>query len=122
MSGSSDPVTGLATAVTIFGRTYHLRGAEDPEYLERLANVVDSKMREVWSSSGTADTLKIAILAALNLADESIEGRHRAAGSAFAPEHRDRLAAAIARLDAAIEGSSPAVPVRGEFDDALRGT
>ena len=59
-----------STAVTIFGRTYHLRGSEDPQHLVELASIVDGKMREIAGDTGTADTLKVAILASLNLADE----------------------------------------------------
>jgi cell division protein ZapA len=65
-SGTDDE----AVAVTIFGRTYHLRGADDPQHLVELASVVDAKMREIADGTGTADTLKVAILASLNLADE----------------------------------------------------
>ena len=61
----SDP-----TSVTIFGRTYHLRGAEDPAHLQELAGIVDRKMTEIAEATGTADTLKVAILASLNIADE----------------------------------------------------
>ena len=61
---------GQATAVTIFGRTYHLRGADDPRHLTELASLVDGKMREIADHTGTADTLKVAILASLNIADE----------------------------------------------------
>ena len=64
------PNEGQATAVTIFGRTYHLRGADDPQHLVELASIVDGKMREVADATGTADTLKVAILASLNIADE----------------------------------------------------
>ena len=69
MSDHSMPSSD-ATAVTIFGRTYHLRGAEDPQHLIELASVVDLKMREIAEQTGTADTLKVAILASLNIADE----------------------------------------------------
>ena len=64
------PSTDQATAVTIFGRTYHLRGSDDPQHLVELASIVDGRMREIADSTGTADTLKVAILASLNLADE----------------------------------------------------
>ncbi len=64
------PSTSEATVVTIFGRTYHLRGSEDPQHLVELASIVDGKMREIAGNTGTADTLKVAILASLNLADE----------------------------------------------------
>ena len=56
--------------VDIFGATYHVRGDNDPERLQELAALVDAKMREVASHVATVDTTKIAILAALNIADE----------------------------------------------------
>jgi cell division protein ZapA len=61
--------------VTIFGRTYTLRGNEDGTYLADLASTVDRKMREVAEATGTADTLKVAILASLNIADEYVQAR-----------------------------------------------
>jgi cell division protein ZapA len=61
------------TNVTIFGRTYDLRGNEDPGYLAELASVVDEKMREVADATATSDTQKVAILAALNIADEWLQ-------------------------------------------------
>ena len=72
MSGEID---GDATAVTIFGQTYHLRGGDDETYLTHLAAHVDRKMREVAEATGTADTLKVAVLAALNIADDSLQAR-----------------------------------------------
>lgn len=56
--------------VEIFGSVYPVRGEHDREYLRRLAALVDRKMREVGTNVSTVDTGKIAILAALNLADE----------------------------------------------------
>jgi cell division protein ZapA len=67
-------VTG-PTPVTIYGRTYHLRGSESGAYLAQLASAVDAKMREAAEATGTADTLKVAILAGLNLADECLRAR-----------------------------------------------
>ena len=64
-----------ATPVTIFGRTYHLRGDGDPTYLHELAREVDRRMREVADATGTADTLSVAILAALNITDECLQAR-----------------------------------------------
>ena len=66
-----------ATAVTILGRTYHLRGNGDPDYLHELASVVDARMRTIAEATGTADTLKVAILAALNLADDYLQSCRR---------------------------------------------
>ena len=56
--------------VEIFGQTYNVRGEGDPNYLTELARFVDSRMREVAAKVATVDPMKIAILAALNIADE----------------------------------------------------
>jgi len=56
--------------VEIFGQTYAVRGGEDPGYVERLAEYVDERMKEVSRTSGAVDSVRIAVLAALNLADE----------------------------------------------------
>jgi len=55
--------------VEIFGQTYAVRGA-DPAHVEKLAGYVDGQMREVSRAGGTVDSMRIAVLAALNLADE----------------------------------------------------
>jgi len=89
------------TPVTIFGRTYYLRGDGDRRYLEELAALVDLRMQEVADTTGTADTLKVAILAALNIADESKRAR-RQRGEAESPDDRQRLARIVALLDEAL--------------------
>jgi cell division protein ZapA len=58
-----------SVTVDIYDQTYHLR-AHDPAYIEKLASTVDSKMRAVSASGNTADSLRVAVLAALNIADE----------------------------------------------------
>ena len=62
--------TSDSTMVEIFGQTYNVRGEGDPNYLAELARFVDSRMREVAAEVATVDPVKIAILAALNIADE----------------------------------------------------
>ena len=59
-----------STSVEIFGQTYNVRGEGDPNYLAELAQFVDSRMRDVAGQVATVDPVKIAILAALNIADE----------------------------------------------------
>lgn len=58
--------------VEIFGQQYTLRidGDEKPEYVESLASYVERKMREIAEGTPTVDSLKLAILAALNITDE----------------------------------------------------
>jgi cell division protein ZapA len=55
--------------VEIFDQPYNLRGS-DPEYILKLAEYVDSKMRAVSEQTHTVDTSRLAVLAALNIADE----------------------------------------------------
>ena len=61
--------------VTIFGQTLKIRGDADPEMTLKLAEYVDRKMREVDQSSAAKSSLKVAILAALNIADELFRER-----------------------------------------------
>lgn len=56
--------------VTIFGNTYNIQGEAPPEYIAKLASYVDKKMNEVAGSMASPNLLQIAILTALNIADE----------------------------------------------------
>ncbi|MDI6786534.1 MAG: cell division protein ZapA [bacterium] len=58
------------TEVEIFGNVYTIRGDENPEYVSMLARYVDEKMRNITQKTSTISTGKIAILVALNIADE----------------------------------------------------
>src|SRR5438105_13224789 len=55
--------------VETFDQAYNLRGS-DPEYVMNLAEYVDGKMRAVAEATATVDSLRLAVLAALNIADE----------------------------------------------------
>lgn len=56
--------------VEIFGQTYSVKAGADPGYVEALAAFVDGQMKDVSRSSAAVDSVRIAVLAALNLADE----------------------------------------------------
>jgi cell division protein ZapA len=60
-----------AVVVDIYDQIYQLRGV-NPAYIERLAEIVDLKMRAVSAHGATVDSLRVAVLAALNLADELV--------------------------------------------------
>ena len=64
----SGSAAGYVT-VKIYDQTYHLSG-QNPEHIRRLAASVDAKMRAVAARGRTVDSLRVAVLAALNLADE----------------------------------------------------
>lgn len=55
--------------VEIYDQTYHLSG-QDAAHIRQLAELVDAKMRAVAAQGRTVDSLRVAVLAALNLADE----------------------------------------------------
>ena len=56
--------------VEIYEQSYHIRGELDEKYVAELARFVDQKMRDVAEATRTVDTLRVAVLAALNIADE----------------------------------------------------
>lgn len=56
--------------VEIYNQVYNIRSDGDVEYVTKLAEFVDRRMREISSSTLTVDSLKVAILAALHIADE----------------------------------------------------
>jgi cell division protein ZapA len=58
------------TRVHIFGQTFSIGGELDEEYVQKLAAYVDEKMRAISLMTPTVDTQKIAVLAALAIADE----------------------------------------------------
>jgi len=60
---------GTSVRVEIFDQAYNLRGT-DPDYIFKLAEYVDTKMRLVAEQTSTVDSLRLAVLAALNIADE----------------------------------------------------
>lgn len=63
--------------VKIYNQTYYIRGEGDGEYIQQLADYVDRRMKEVAAGTMTADSLRVAILAALNIADELYKARHK---------------------------------------------
>ncbi len=68
--GNSGGGAAQSIRVEIYNQTYNIRSDGDNEYILRLAEYVDSKMREISSGTLTVDSLKVAILAALHIADE----------------------------------------------------
>jgi cell division protein ZapA len=72
LNGKSKSENGVAQSirVEIYNQTYNIRSDGDNDYILRLAEYVDRKMREISSGTLTVDSLKVAILAALHIADE----------------------------------------------------
>ena len=66
-------------SVEIHGQRYPIRSSLEPEYVARLAQYVDEKIIAAAESTPTGDVLRLAVLAALNVADELF--RCRSAGA-----------------------------------------
>lgn len=80
----------LAITVDIYDQTYRLRG-NDRAYVERLAALVDAKMRAVAAHGRTADSLRVAVLAALNIADEFLRLQDKYQEATGSPESKEAL-------------------------------
>ena len=62
--------SGPVIPVEINGQRYPIRSSLEPEYVTRLASYVDEKVRAAGESTPNGDALRLAVLAALNIADE----------------------------------------------------
>ena len=61
--------------VVIYNQTYNLRSDHQPDYIQDLAEYVDRRMNEIARATMTVDSLRVAILAALQIADELFQAR-----------------------------------------------
>jgi cell division protein ZapA len=98
-----------AVVVEIYGQVYQLRGT-DTAHIEKLASIVDGKMRAVSAHGATVDSLRVAVLAALNIADEMMQAKNKleAQNSAVAQAHtmqtmRSRAGSLAGMLDAVLD-------------------
>ncbi len=92
---TKDPANG-SVRVEIFDQVYNLRGS-DADYIIKLAEYVDGKMRAVSEQTTTVDSVRLAVLAALNIADEYhiMKRRLDGAPSSEVQQRAHRLASAL---------------------------
>ena len=90
--------------VEIYDQSYNLKGALDEEYVAELARYVDGKMRAVGQSARTVDSLRVAVLAAINIADElhALQKRH----AEMQTQLRARAEKSLAALEQVLQASS----------------
>src|SRR5215813_3875901 len=96
---TKDPANG-SVRVEIFDQVYNLRGS-DAEYIQKLAEYVDAKMRAVSEQTATVDSVRLAVLAALNIADEYHLLKKNAESSR--PETRQRASKLESALDEVLQ-------------------
>ena len=92
---AQEPEPEQTISVEIYDQVYNLRGT-DPAYIQHLARLVDAKMRAVSAQGGTVDSLRVAVLASLNIADDLICAR----------EHYTALAGSISQSESAMRSRS----------------
>ena len=87
------------TEVTIFGRGYSLSTQESLEYTQQVSNFLDRKMSEIASAHNLADPTKVAIMAAMDIADLLLllRGQRKTEG--------ERAAHALQRLGRYLDGA-----------------
>ena len=76
--------------VSIYGQSYNIKGDASPEYIQQLAEYVNDRMEDVGSCINTSNSLQIAILAALNIADEYFQLKSINTGVEGAVENKAR--------------------------------
>ena len=87
-----------SVTVTIFGQEYTLKGDADPDYVRKVARFVDERMNEVARGSTMAATAKVAILAAVNIADELFREQQKRLETMVSLEDRsDQLTRLLAK-------------------------
>src|ERR1051325_7896252 len=114
MSAIKNPADGTATIrAEIYNQTYTIRSDGDNEYVIELAEFVDRRMREIASGTLTVDSLKVAILAALHIADElhRLRRLHEQADSQLA----SRSAECAEMLDRILKSRVPEQPSPAAF-------
>ena len=62
--------------VEIYGQSYTLSGDLDENYVQKLARYVDEKMNAVSEATQTVDSVRVAVLAAMAIADELHTRQH----------------------------------------------
>jgi cell division protein ZapA len=71
LNNMSDSRTqGQPVMVKIYGQEYPIRGRGDEEHIKRVAQYVDERMAQIEEQSSVTTPARLAILAALNIADE----------------------------------------------------
>lgn len=87
--------------VDIYDQSYSVNAGDNEEYVKELAAYVDAKMREVAEATRMVDSLKVAVLAALNISDELLTLRRRQ--QEIEGPLRERVEKCVAMVEHALE-------------------
>jgi len=93
--------------VNIYGTEYPIKGTTDVEYIKKVAQYVDSKMREVNKNISIDSSLKVSILAALNITDELFKEKEKSTTSISASELDEKIKKLNQDLDECLKSINP---------------
>lgn len=93
-----------STKVEIYDQIYNIQGDLDEDYVAELGRIVDGKMRSIAQATRTIDSLRVAVLAALNLADELHAAQQR--NAQLEGELRERAERCLNLVDQALKQSA----------------
>ncbi len=102
-------MSGRVVHIDVQGQKYAVRSELDPAYIAELANYVDQKMQLAAGELTNADAIRVAIIAALNIADEVF--RARAAGAGLEQRVLDRAAQIERLVDVALGNAADAARI-----------
>ena len=92
---------GNQIKITIFGQEYSVKAPADPTYIKKIAEYVDTKMREVQSGfSSTQSSNRIAILSAMNITDELFNAKKQ--GDSETNEVEEKITSLIELIDESV--------------------
>ena len=92
---------GNQIKITIFGQEYSVKAPADPTYIKKIAEYVDTKMREVQSGfSSTQSSNRIAILSAMNITDELFNAKKQ--GDSDNSEVEEKITSLIELIDESV--------------------
>ena len=92
---------GNQIKITIFGQEYSVKAPADPTYIKKIAEYVDTKMREVQSGfSSTQSSNRIAILSAMNITDELFNAKKK--GDSDNNEVEEKITSLIELIDESV--------------------
>jgi cell division protein ZapA len=88
------------TQVQIFGQVLNIRGGDDPERVREIAARVDAKMNEISDRGAAVDSYRVALLAAIELANEAARAEEELAAL------RETIRARSRRIEGLLEETS----------------
>ncbi len=92
--------------IEIYDQFYNVQADGDEAYLKELAAFVDGKMRNIAESTHMVDSLRVAVLAALNIADELYAVRKRQAE--LEGPLKKRVERCVSLVESALESANAA--------------